>query len=48
MKMANIDLSQNLKDEEVRTADASNRLGLAAANTKSHEIDYDGINHTLR
>lgn len=48
MKNANLDLNQHLRDEENRTQDATNRLGLASANVKSIEIDYDSLSHDFR
>lgn len=48
MKNTNHDMNQNLKEEEIKTADTSNKLGLAAANVKSNEIDFDSMNHDLR
>ena len=48
MKTANLELNQHLRDEEVKTQDATNKLGLASANVKSSEIDNDTINHDLR
>jgi ABC-type phosphate transport system auxiliary subunit len=48
MKNTNLDLNHHLKDEELKTSDATNKLGLASANLKSQEIDYDSLNHNLR
>ena len=48
IKNANLSLNRTLKEEENKTVDVSNRLGLASANIKSNEIDYDSLNHDLR